>query len=679
MSFIFSPAAMLLDKLRFRWKFVLLGLISAATIAYLLTALVLALRTDIRVVDSELHGLQAVVPLLRVVEAAQMRRGLATGALNNTDAAMQSRLPGATARLEQAWAEAERALQQTAAALGSEARWQGRWGEAAQMWATLQAPNPSASPQWVFDGHTVVVNNVVQVLHDVAEESRLALDPEAASQYLISLVTHTVPDATERIGRLRGQGASILASRYLSSGQRLRLSLQIGELDHAMLAAEEILERAAHANPERQEALDDLKVELAVAVESIRGRVIDDILDERFELAPVEFFDAGTRALDVAFQQSAEVIVPTIEALLKERRAGLVRTFTVVVAISVLAVALLAYFLGALYIAVARSVAELGAGAGRLGEGDLSTRIHLSSNDELRDAAERFNAMAEAMAAVMQRVRRSADEVGEAAAAMATASSEVSRSSAHQSEAAASMAAAVEEMTVGIDEIGRHAGEAENISSRSGEISDNGAQVVQRTAAEMELIAREVGATATTIETLGRKSEEISSIVNVIREIADQTNLLALNAAIEAARAGETGRGFAVVADEVRKLAERTSGATQEISTMVGAIQHGTDDAVKSMNRGVQRVRDGVELTRRAGAAMDEIRNGAQGVVQSVSDISSALREQSAASNDISRNVEQIAQMAEENNATVAEAESTAQHLEALARTLRAEVGHFRL
>ena len=112
---------------------------------------------------------------------------------------------------------------------------------------------------------------------------------------------------------------------------------------------------------------------------------------------------------------------------------------------------------------------------------------------------------------------------------------------------------------------------------------------------------------------------------------------------------------------------------------MVGAIQHGTDDAVKSMNRGVQRVRDGVELTRRAGAAMDEIRNGAQGVVQSVSDISSALREQSAASNDISRNVEQIAQMAEENNATVAEAESTAQHLEALARTLRAEVGHFRL
>lgn len=112
---------------------------------------------------------------------------------------------------------------------------------------------------------------------------------------------------------------------------------------------------------------------------------------------------------------------------------------------------------------------------------------------------------------------------------------------------------------------------------------------------------------------------------------------------------------------------------------MVEAIQSGTDDAVASMNRGVKRVREGVALTQRAGAAMDEIRSGAQTVVRSVSDISMALKEQSAASNDIARNVEQIAQMAEENNAAVSETATTAGHLEQLAEVLRKEVGHFRL
>ncbi|THF67098.1 methyl-accepting chemotaxis protein [Pseudothauera nasutitermitis] len=681
MSFLFAPAVALLDRLRFRWKFVLFGVISAGTVAYLLTALVLALRTDIHFIDDELNGLRVVAPLLKVIETLQTRRDLATSAANDADpvdSLVIQRLPAATQAMEQAWADAERALRHLADTSDDDIRWEEHWGEAARMLEMLGGPSSGSAPQWVFDGHTGVIDNVVRVMHDVAEDSRLALDPQAASYYLIALVTQTVPDITERIGRLRGQGASILASHYLSYDQRLRVSLQLGELDHAMLGAEDMLDRAAQANAVRGSELNGLRTELAAVVVAMRGLVID-ILDERFELTPTEFSDASAHALEVAFQQSTQTIVPAIEALLLERRAGYVATFNLVVAFSALATALLAYFLIALYIAVARSVNELGAGAERLGQGDLSSRIRLASQDELSHVAERFNGMAQSIAEVLHRVQRSADEVSRAAVAMSASAGQVSRSSAHQSEAASSMAAAVEEMTVGIDEIGRHAGEAESISTRSGEISENGAQVVQQTAAEMELIAREVDATASTIEALGQKSEEISSIVNVIREIADQTNLLALNAAIEAARAGETGRGFAVVADEVRKLAERTSNATQEISGMVQAIQHGTDEAVQSMNRGVTRVREGVELTQRAGSAMDEIRSGAQSVVGSVSDISMALREQSAASNDIARNVEQIAQMAEENNAAVGETASTATRLEQLADGLRKEVGHFRL
>lgn len=206
-----------------------------------------------------------------------------------------------------------------------------------------------------------------------------------------------------------------------------------------------------------------------------------------------------------------------------------------------------------------------------------------------------------------------------------------------------------------------------------------GGAVVARTVAEMERISVSVRESADVIQDLGDQSAKISAIVNSIKEIADQTNLLALNAAIEAARAGETGRGFAVVADEVRKLAERTAKATDEITGMVAAIQHGTSRAVDTMQGGVVRVQEGVVLAGQAGASMDQIRAGASQVVAAVTDISSALREQGAASTDIARNVEQIAQMAEQNSAAVRETANTAHRLENLAQQLRAEVSHFHI
>ena len=213
----------------------------------------------------------------------------------------------------------------------------------------------------------------------------------------------------------------------------------------------------------------------------------------------------------------------------------------------------------------------------------------------------------------------------------------------------------------------------------AGEISNRGSEIIHSAASEMHKISDAVQSSSAIIEDLGRQSDQITSIVNTIREIADQTNLLALNAAIEAARAGEQGRGFAVVADEVRKLAERTSLSTTEIAAMVGKIQTGTRNAVESMQTGVAQAGRGVDLASQAGASIIEIREGAERVTAVVNSITDSIREQGSTSSDIARNIEHIAQMSEEGASAVRHTADAARHLQQLSGSLHHSVSRFKL
>jgi len=231
---------------------------------------------------------------------------------------------------------------------------------------------------------------------------------------------------------------------------------------------------------------------------------------------------------------------------------------------------------------------------------------------------------------------------------------------------------------VSTDQVGEHAREAHNVTQESSAQSLEGGRIIHEAAGEMGRIADAVNGTAGTIRELEDYSAQISSIIQVIKDIADQTNLLALNAAIEAARADEQGRGFAVVADEVRKLAERTGNSTHEISAMIGKIQQGTQRAAQEMEAGVRRVTDGVDLAHRAGDSVTGIRDSADRATRAVDDINLALREQSVAARDIAQKVERIAQSSEENSASVQQTAAAAHRLADLALELNSLASKFR-
>ncbi|CAM3874220.1 methyl-accepting chemotaxis protein [Ectopseudomonas alcaliphila] len=322
-----------------------------------------------------------------------------------------------------------------------------------------------------------------------------------------------------------------------------------------------------------------------------------------------------------------------------------------------------------------RQVVEV---ARNVAQGRLDSNIERAGRDEIGVLLDAFATMQERLREMIGQIRAGAVQLVEAAQNISSASTQLSVSTQEQSQAASSMAATVEELTVSINHVADNANEAHGLSSDSGRQSAEGGAVIQETLASMQRIADTVQGAAVQIAELGQHSDQISSIVNVIKEIADQTNLLALNAAIEAARAGEQGRGFAVVADEVRLLAQRTANSTQEITEMIKKIQLGTRSAVSNMEVGVQQVSSGVEQASQAGDAIVAIRQASASVVGVVDQISLALREQTVASQDVARNVERIAQMSMENSEAVADTSRTAQGLQQLALSLEKQVASFR-
>lgn len=313
----------------------------------------------------------------------------------------------------------------------------------------------------------------------------------------------------------------------------------------------------------------------------------------------------------------------------------------------------------------------------RIATGDLATPVDCAPNDNDSLLAN-IRSMQETLRGMIASIVSNAEQVAAASRQLLAASEQVADRASQQSDAASSMAASVEEMAVSIDQVTENAAEAQSISQTAGAISEEGAAVIHTAASEMRKISEAVQSSSLIVEDLGRKSDQITSIVNTIKEIADQTNLLALNAAIEAARAGEQGRGFAVVADEVRKLAERTSSSTKEISEMVNAIQNGTRSAVSSMQAGVQQVSNGVELANQAGESINRIRDGSLRVSAVVNGISDSISEQSMASNEIAQKLETIAQMSEESSVAVRQTADAARHLQSLSTALHQTVAQFK-
>jgi len=313
------------------------------------------------------------------------------------------------------------------------------------------------------------------------------------------------------------------------------------------------------------------------------------------------------------------------------------------------------------------------------GEGDLTRRLEISGTDEIGQLALSFNGFITKMQVLIREVTASTSQLSAAAEEMSMITGETRAGVQRQQSETAMVATAINEMSSTIHEVAANAETAASSANQADTQTEQGKQIVSATMSSITSLATEVETAATVINQLEKDSENIGSVLEVIRGIAEQTNLLALNAAIEAARAGEQGRGFAVVADEVRNLASRTQESTQEIQEMIERLQKGSRDAVTAMEAGQEKAHQTVEQASQAEASLSEISQAVAQINEMNAHIAESSRQQGAVAEEINQNIVNIKQVADDSASGAEQLSTASQEMANLAVNLESQIAHFKI
>ena len=313
------------------------------------------------------------------------------------------------------------------------------------------------------------------------------------------------------------------------------------------------------------------------------------------------------------------------------------------------------------------------------GDGDLTRRLTYARQDELGELSGWFNRFLDKLQPIISDVKNSVQDARSTADQSSAIANQTSAGMQQQYREVDQVATAFHEMSATAQDVARSAAQAAEAARGADQATREGLGVIDTTTLSIEQLASEMTTAMREVEGLASSSEQIGSVLEVIRSIAEQTNLLALNAAIEAARAGEAGRGFAVVADEVRNLAKRTQDSVEEIRQVIEGLQSGTREVVSSMHSSHRQAQGSVAQVEMAVTALRRI-GEAVGVITDMNlQIASAAEEQSSVADEINRNISSIRDVTEAISSQAAESAQVSQALNSLANHQQQLMDQFRV
>jgi methyl-accepting chemotaxis protein len=479
-----------------------------------------------------------------------------------------------------------------------------------QRFSTLTAMPLSGSPKDVFDAHTAMVHAIFNFTADLAEASQLALDPQAATYYLMNAVVFSLPRAAEMAAITRGEGAAALSQGKLNPAERGALSVHAASLEGQIDIARQDLERARRAlsgadNAAEVQALnfDDFD-SFGKTVANVAAGGHAPTIDAK------TYFNAGTRAVDSVYVAHAR-LATLLRSSLTARSDDEARHIALMTAISATSVALALYLFVAFAVRTRRDVTDVAYRMERAKAGDLRDRLDVTGQDELASVRGRPNDLLASLNRTILTTKASAQSVLTGSHEIASGNLDLSRRTEAQAASLEETAASMEELTATVRHNSENARQAGLLSRDASTKATQSGDVISRAVEVMNEIGERAGAMA--------------EMISTIEGIAFQTNILALNAAVEAARAGEQGKGFAVVAGEVSTLAHRTTNAAKDVKTMIERSSESIDGGTRLFNNARDAIHSVIESVSNVDAIVNEIAGASVQQGQGIEQINIAI------------------------------------------------------
>ncbi len=443
----------------------------------------------------------------------------------------------------------------------------------------------------------------------------------------------------QAVARLRGTGISSSSEGFEQAFQQWESS------------ARQVMELARSGNPERARALSH----------QVTQPLFSQLRD---------YFDrVGSHTEQLAQEKAAEAS--------SEGVSSSVTTLIITLLALLLSLALFFIFMRL----ILRSITALREQLDNIakGEGDLTQRIPVESNDDLGRLASSFNLVLSNLQQMIGSIQSLSRDLGQESGRLASAAQDNDAGVSRQTDAISMVATAINEMQSAIEEVAGNASRAADITREADQTGQRSAEIIHQSSAQVRRLAEQTEKAVTSIRTLADNSNEISSVLDVIRDVAEQTNLLALNAAIEAARAGEQGRGFAVVADEVRTLARRTQESTENIQNMISRLQGGVSEVVTVMETGSKEASATESLSSSAEAELQTILQAISHITDVNTSVASATEQQTQVVDEINRSITEINDLATQGADRSRDIGSISRSLDGYAQQLQQQTGRFKV